>query len=73
MAKYTWEEATARDCVKRAKTKWGLGWAYLSKEQRDGAIALQVLSVISAQERQYADTLVKMQTIISIALGEENA
>lgn len=30
-----------------AKTKWGSGWSLLSADQRDGAIALELVRLIS--------------------------
>jgi len=61
--------ARARECVKRARDKWGNGWTLLSSEQREGAVALQVLALLLGQDEETAKPQVRrLQLIAEMAL-----
>jgi len=67
-------KSVGRDCIKRAKQKHGLGWAYLSDEQRKGAIALEVVSVTMSCLNMLDDkstTAEHLRTVTAAALWEE--
>lgn len=44
----------AAEALARAKSKWGTGWAHLSAEQRQGAVALEVLAMLVTQDEDSA-------------------
>lgn len=70
MASVTWQERTAKDCLKRARDRWGDAWSLLSNEMRRGAICEQIVIVLVAQAEQHPDTLAKLQEIAAIALAD---
>lgn len=59
-----------KECMKRAKDKWGRAWPMLSEEQRQGAVALEVVSVVVAQVPNESDfTLTHLRGVAVSAMG----
>ena len=69
-----WIQKQAKEAVKRAESKWGGAWRLLSDEQRQGAIAQEVVTLLVAQdENQCSPLLLKLQQVALTAMGEENS
>ncbi len=63
-------EERVRHLVAAARRKYGAGWAHLSDEQRRGAIALEVVAALLAQDEASAPpALVRLQALAEGALA----
>jgi hypothetical protein len=63
-------EYQAKLAHKNAKAKWGDGWRFLSREQREGAVALQIVALLVGQDEESASPGVRrLQRIAESAMG----
>ena len=64
------DQERVRNALKRAKAHWGTGWMYLSTMQRQGAVALEIIYILNAQDEESAPpALVRLQNVAIEALG----
>ncbi len=63
-------EYHAKNALKSAKAKWGAGWEHLSREQREGAVALQIVALLIGQDETFASPGVRrLQEIAEAAMN----
>jgi hypothetical protein len=55
-AQKSWRTQMTNDCVKRAKQEWGAGWNNLSDQQKEGAIAREVMTIVFTQGNREPDS-----------------
>jgi hypothetical protein len=62
-------EKRAKDALKSAKAQWGTGWMHLSEKQREGAVALEVMGLLTAQDEEFAPpALIRLQNVALAAM-----
>jgi hypothetical protein len=55
----------AKEAVRKAKAKHGAGWDYLSADQRSGAVALNIMSLLIGQDEEHASPGVRRLQLIA--------
>ena len=55
-ARKSWRTQMTKECVKRAKQEWGVGWQQLSSRQQENAIAREVMGIVFTRGNMEPDS-----------------
>ena len=67
-----WAQRQAKQARQRAKKRWGKAWGLLSNDQRQGAIAQEIVNLIVAQDESLTSPLLKkLQRVAELAMMDE--